>query len=125
MFRFKARADPSIFQRGNSMPLSLAFKTEGSTIGFQRGGGPLLVFKWGMHLFTLSLSPVLSHVLTGGKGGGSDHWIILYSTEIERNLYHILIHVFGECLKNNKRIVDHNSFSRLNLCKYHNICIRC
>jgi hypothetical protein len=39
MFRLKAGADPGIFQRGSSMPLSLPFKGgEESTIGFQRGG---------------------------------------------------------------------------------------
>jgi hypothetical protein len=37
MFRYKAGADPGIFQRGSSMPLNLAFEGGGSTIGFQRG----------------------------------------------------------------------------------------
>ena len=39
-FDYKAGADPDIFQRGSSMPLSLASKGGGeSTFGFQRGGG--------------------------------------------------------------------------------------
>ena len=39
-FGIKSGADPGIFQRGSSMPLSLASKGGGeSTFGFQRGGG--------------------------------------------------------------------------------------
>ena len=72
------------FKRGNSIPLRLAFKAEGSIIGFQRGEGPLLVFKSGVHFQSAFIYVVK------GEGGGT---ITLYFTENEKKLY-------LECLKN-------------------------
>jgi hypothetical protein len=77
MFRYKARTDPCIFQRGNSMPLSLAFKAEGSTIGFQRGK----VHYWfsnGESTFKITFI-YIAPSSNGGKGG-FDHCIIHHST---------------------------------------------
>jgi hypothetical protein len=91
------------------MPLSLAFKGRGSTIGFQRErvhycfqrGSPLSKC---VYLQYIALSPVLT------KKRVSDHGIILY--------------FFGEYLENHEYRVDHDPCSRLNLFKSHNICIR-
>jgi hypothetical protein len=81
MFRYKARADPCIFHRGNSMSLSLAFKAEGSTIGFQKGVVvvPLLVFKGVVHFQNAFIT--LSTVLTGEKRETGP----TIATEIERS----------------------------------------
>ena len=68
-FGIKSGADPGIFQTGSSMPLSLAFKAEGSTIDFQSGEGPLLDFKWGVH-FQNAFIYIVSCSNGEKKGGG-------------------------------------------------------
>jgi hypothetical protein len=78
---FWLKADPGIFQRWRSVPLSLAFKGGGgSTFGFQRGeGGSNIGFQRGN-----SLSFTLSPFLTREKRG--DPTIALYFTFLENVL---------------------------------------